>query len=163
MTSPNEKAARGKGGDLEVFSYPLDDSILAQIKAGTLKAPAPRYSKHWPDSPLIWSPLPEELPTPWYRAALEYGDAGAHQRRHDFNIIRLDHCAKSYDEGYQDGYTAGMLEANEEIAELQRQAAAVNRANLRLTGGRSFAQICDLRGEPERAAKARQIMQERGL
>ena len=74
---------------------------------------------------------------------------------------RAQHVASEYwRSGYQYGWAAGFAAAEAEQAELDRRAAAAVGIAAR---GIPYANLADRRGEPDRAARQRRTLAERGI
>lgn len=74
---------------------------------------------------------------------------------------RAQHIAMEYwRSGYQYGWQAGYAAAEAAQAELDRRAAASAGVIAR---GIPFADLCERRGEPERAEAQRRTLAERGI
>ena len=69
-------------------------------------------------------------------------------------------CEAYYSSGYESGYVAGWAAADADAAAIQRAASVVVKA---VAQAGSYADLCDARGEPERAAAARADLRERGI
>lgn len=65
-----------------------------------------------------------------------------------------------YESGHLDGYAAGFAAAEAAQAEIERRAAAS--AGI-IARGIPFADLCERRGEPERAEAQRRTLAERGI
>ena len=68
--------------------------------------------------------------------------------------------AEGHRTGFAAGYDQGRADEAGELAALQRSAVAVTRAVARAG---SFADLCERRGEPERGARQRELLAERGI
>ena len=91
---------------------------------------------------LLWAPRYDALDTRGKCVAFDYYFCG-----HD----------NGYREGFRDGYLKGREDEAEELAALQRQAAAIAH-DVRP----SYWELSERRGEPERAQKALQRAKQKG-